>query len=144
MKPIVIESDKIIMFDVDDTLVEWIHDSRMNWPDIQARLVEFNTPFSKISGRDHKYALLPIEDSIELLINESKRGMFIVVWSAGGYEWAKEVVRGLELEPYVDLIMSKPLGYIDDLACNEWMGQRIRVRKGKISDYQKKQLERKY
>jgi hypothetical protein len=41
------------------------------------------------------------------------------VWSAGGHEWAEKAVRMLGIEEYVDVVMSKPAWWIDDLPANK-------------------------
>lgn len=119
------------MFDCDDTLVEWVWD-KVKLEKVQDQLVEFNTPSSHQAELGNKLALFPIQDSINLLKAEKASGSTIVVWSAGGWQWAAEVVRGLGLESQVDLIMSKPIGYVDDLASDKWMGKFIKVKRGKI------------
>ncbi len=63
--------------------------------------------------------------NIEFLRSLKERGYYIVVMSGNGSEWAKETVKGLKIEHLVDLTMMKPLKYIDDLECKEWMGARI-------------------
>jgi len=60
------------------------------------------------------------EKHISILMSARKRGRTIVVWSAGGYEWAKVVVEALELTEHVDYIMSKPVEYIDDVHMKNW------------------------
>lgn len=112
----------VVCFDVDDTLVMWLSDAEKQKRRIE--LVAFNNP---LTGRRIK--LVPNTHSIERLKKEKGKGNTVVVWSAGGYQWAKTVVKRLLLTDYVDLIMSKPLGYIDDLHCTEWMGEWVRVNK---------------
>lgn len=50
------------------------------------------------------------------------RGHNVVVWSAGGSDWAEQVVIALELSAHVDLIIEKPRWYFDDKPVNEWIG----------------------
>jgi len=51
----------------------------------------------------------------------------IVVWSAGGVEWAEKAVRLLGIEDKVDLIISKPDWYVDDLPAQTFMPEANRI-----------------
>jgi hypothetical protein len=57
------------------------------------------------------------------------RGHKIVVWSAGGWEWAKSVVETLELTEIVDLVMSKPAWFYDDIPSSSFMPEHNRIYK---------------
>ena len=111
-----------IMFDCDDTLVMWLSDVEKQKRRIE--LVTFTDPYS---GRRIK--LIPNTNAIARLKAEKLKGNTVVVWSAGGWRWARTVVKRLNLTHHVDLVMSKPMGYIDDLHCTEWMGEWVRVNK---------------
>lgn len=50
-------------------------------------------------------------------------GQIVIVWSAGGYKWAESVVKSLGLSLFVDVAMSKPTWYYDDIPCQKWMGK---------------------
>lgn len=67
------------------------------------------------------------ESMIRLLKEEKHRGSHVTVWSRGGYEWAANVVRALDLVPYVDQVMTKPLAYMDDLDIGEWLKYRVYI-----------------
>jgi hydroxymethylpyrimidine pyrophosphatase-like HAD family hydrolase len=82
----VLKSDKTLFVDVDDTLVIW-------------------------EGESYR----PHKKHVELIKRFHKRNQPVVVWSAGGWEWAERIVKELGLEPYVTAIMSKPVWWIDDL-----------------------------
>lgn len=103
----VIRSSRIVMFDVDDTLVIW--DWRALNPD--------GIGLIKI-GTEH---VLPHTRHIELMRQFKARGHTVVVWSQGGHEWAESVVKALGLEDQVDLVMDKPNWYVDDLHVSAWM-----------------------
>jgi hypothetical protein len=110
----IIEGDNCYYYDCDDTLVMWD-----NIYKTEANTVLFNC-------HGFKENLVPHQEHISHL---KKAKTFdkatIIVWSAGGWEWAKEVVEKLGIEEYVDAVMTKPNFYIDDLACKEFMGTRI-------------------
>ena len=111
-----IDNEQVYMFDVDDTLVRW--PSNFMLPDDgRVRIVDPND--------GEVVYLYPIKRHIKLLTAMKGRGRLIVVWSGNGAAWAEAVIKALGLELSVDLIMTKPLGYVDDLSCESWMGPRI-------------------
>jgi len=104
----VTENDNIIGVDVDDTLVIW------NIPK------EYEGQAIKFDNFGYATMLLPHHKHIELLKQFKIRGHYIIVWSQGGYEWAREVVKVLGLEDWVDEVKTKPKWIIDDLPANAW------------------------
>jgi len=113
--PIIINQDKQVHFDVDDTLVMWDDKFREPGPG----KVEFIDPHDGT-----KLYLTPHKKHIQKLRGHSRTGWYVVVWSAGGWEWAETVIRALGLIPHVDMIMSKPLKCYDDLPVGEGIGPR--------------------
>ena len=105
---IVTDNDNIVTFDVDETLVMW------SWPQKYDGL--------SITFNNFGYAaqLLPHDKHIELLKQFKARGHYVIVWSQGGYQWAREVVKVLGIEKYVDLVMTKPKWIVDDLPAAAW------------------------
>ena len=67
----------------------------------------------------------PHKKHVEQLKLHSMRGHTIIVWSAGGWEWAEAVVRALKLEQYVNLVIEKPMWVYDDLPSTEFMPKSI-------------------
>jgi hypothetical protein len=104
----VIENEHIVCFDVDDTLVMW---------DIPAGLAMDAVLFDNFGVAEF---LLPHAAHIKLLKQFKVRGQFVIVWSQGGHKWASEVVNRLELNDYVDLVMTKPQWVVDDLPMGAW------------------------
>jgi FMN phosphatase YigB (HAD superfamily) len=106
-----IDNELVVMFDCDDTLV--MHNDQGNL------LIEdpYNT-YTFIDVERH-------ERHIKLLKDFKGRGYTVVVWSAAGAKWAMKVVEALKLEDYVDLVISKPLKYVDDLPAEKILGSRI-------------------
>lgn len=90
--------------DVDDTLIMWRIPQGYDGP-----LVETNLNGFKDVG-------IPNQPAIDHLKKMKARNYAIVVWSAGGSDWAEEVVRALKLELYVDVIMPKIDFHLDDVA----------------------------
>jgi len=112
----IIKSESPFPVDVDDTLIL----------------------YEPIAGQEEDYILVkdPYEEDtnirvwphkahIKLLKDKKSRRSKIIVWSQSGFEWAAAVVKALELEAYVDFVMTKPHAYMDDLPATEWMGARV-------------------
>lgn len=104
-----IESDKIVCFDVDDTLIS------QDFHEEKAQVT--------ISCNGYKTEALIINNNVEAIKRHKKQGQIVIVWSAAGYKWAEAVVKALKLEKYVDIAMSKPMWYYDDLPVQKWMGK---------------------
>lgn len=104
----VLENDNVVCFDVDETLVIW------NWPQ---SLVDKTFVFDNFGAAER---LLPHDKHIKLMKDFKVRGHKVIVWSQGGYAWAREVVKKLELESYVDFVMAKPKWLIDDVSPSGW------------------------
>jgi hypothetical protein len=115
MKNNLITNENPRPFDVDDTLI--IHDTYGK----EGRKVYIKDPYRP--GKEC-FALVN-ENMVTILIDEKARGNYIMVWSRGGYRWAEAVVKALELEKYVDLIMTKPVIYYDDKDVSEWLKDRV-------------------
>lgn len=113
--------ENVAAFDCDDTLVMWNAD--MSWMRKAKGCLLFN---AVPSLEDPKWIYLkPHQKHIDDLKKLKDQGYGIVVWSAGGAWWAREVVRVLQLKDYVDLTMAKPSRCYDDLEMNQALGDRI-------------------
>ena len=104
---VVVDSDKVAFFDVDDTLILW---------DYKGEAEEYVQ-----IGEER---VVPHKKHIEILKQFHSRGQMVVVWSQGGWRWAETVVEKLGLKEYVDVVMCKPAWYFDDIPAKEWMGKR--------------------
>lgn len=104
----IIRSEHIWCFDVDDTLVLWDKKHKGT--------VKMMCPHLNIFMK-----LAPHYNNIRLLKEKHHRGSTIIVWSQGGYEYAAAVIKALGLEKYVDYVLSKPIGVVDDLPVDAWM-----------------------
>lgn len=107
-----INSEQTVFYDVDDTLVMWGQE------DYDIEINDAYSPGNKLCLKKHK-------KHIKLLIDHHARGFTNIVWSAGGFAHAEAVVKALQLEPYVHLIMSKPIKFFDDLPAQEVLVNRI-------------------
>lgn len=92
----IVKASKQHFFDVDETLVRWT--TIENYP-----VYVVHNP------------------TIAELIAAKQRGHYVVVWSAGGWEWAERIVRELKLQDFVDEVRGKPDWYHDDKPADEWM-----------------------
>jgi FMN phosphatase YigB (HAD superfamily) len=113
----VIKSHKTVYFDVDETLILW------EWrifSDDSSHLVCITDPDSGVS----EYGL-PHNRHIDLMRQFKARGHTVVVWSAGGYDWAHRAVVALGIEAMVDVVMSKPDWYVDDIPASAYMKKPI-------------------
>jgi hypothetical protein len=89
--------------DVDDTLFLW------NIPKgYKGILVKTNVNGIEDFG-------IPNRPAINHLKKMKARNYSVVIWSAGGSNWAEAVVKALRLEDYVDLIMPKIDSHLDDV-----------------------------
>lgn len=98
---ITIKSDRVVYCDVDDTLIMW----------------------PELGQEGYK----PHLKHIEMLKRFKSRGQAVIVWSAGGHEWAEHIVKELGLEPYVDAVLCKPSWYMDDLMAQEFLPEVNRI-----------------
>jgi hypothetical protein len=116
-------------FDVDDTLVKW----NKATDEEKAKAVPFTHPACRGVNADGDIVdypawteyLVPHKKHIEQMKAHKLRGHTVIVWSAGGWQWAETAVRTLGLDKYVDLILEKPLWFYDDLQAHEILGKRI-------------------
>lgn len=107
-----LQGDRVVMVDCDDTLVMW---DLSKYPSLPRVDVECYGPVQVIIN----------EKNVHLIQKLKKMGYRIVVWSQTGAAWADTVVRACGLSDCVDITMSKPRFYIDDLPSHEWMGERV-------------------
>jgi hypothetical protein len=121
---IIFPGHQTVYCDVDDTLILWspsqeqiekegidIHCSE-SMTLIDGKLVQSSSWATKV---------VPHKKHIAQIIKHKMRGHQVVVWSAGGADWAAAAVRALQLEKYVDLVIQKPTWCYDDLPPEEYM-----------------------
>lgn len=95
---------RTVMFDVDDTLIMW-----------ECKHTDDDAMFIPGPHGEHGIHVRPHLKHIHVLKNLKGIGWYVVVWSQGGADHAANVIKHLELEKYVDLVISKPEVYFDDL-----------------------------
>lgn len=110
-----LEDTQTAYFDVDDTLVLWRQNPS---EDIMNQVII-------IQDRHFRIAVTPHLKHIEALKWHKSHNHVVVVWSQGGSDWAESVVKALKLEEYVDVILTKPTSYYDDLDVTMWMPTRV-------------------
>lgn len=99
--PIIIPGDGILFSDVDETLAMWQNGG----------------------------TYIPHRTHLELVHRFARRGLPVVVWSAGGYKWADQIVSEYGLNRKVAAVMAKPRWYIDDVRSDEFMPEVNRIYK---------------
>jgi hypothetical protein len=114
-----IGNDLIVFVDCDETLVMRIDD---NYDVPGPGKVELIDKYD-----DSKVYLTRHEQHIKLIKKYKLQGYTVIVWSAAGSLWAREVVTKLELDNSVDFVMSKPSKFIDDLKADEILGSRVYI-----------------
>lgn len=114
---IVAKSEHIICYDCDDTLIMW--DENHTQP--------FEGAVKVVCPHDGEVSFHRVHKRhVGFLKKQKSKGYTVIVWSSSGTGWAKAVVDALELEPYVDFVMSKPGKYVDDLPdANDILGNHI-------------------
>jgi len=107
------QKEMVVMCDVDETLVLW-HQGVSD--------VYITDPYG-IDGA--QIALKRHNRHIKLLKDKSKRGYYIIVWSAGGEAWANAVVDALGIRDFVNDVIAKPVCFIDDLPAEAILVNRV-------------------
>lgn len=113
--PFILKSDNTVFVDCDDTLCIWDYTNEQKENGI------------KFNNYGYEVYLVPHKRHIESIKLHKARGHRIVVWSAGGWEWALEVVKTLQLTEYVDVVLSKPKWFYDDLSASSFMPEANRI-----------------
>jgi predicted phosphatase len=101
--------------------------------DIDETLVMHHDPYSysshiEVEDPEHSGQFIALgvnEPMVKILKDEKIRGAFVFVWSRSGSAWAEAVIKALNLEKYVDLVMTKPVTYLDDKDSSEWLKDRV-------------------
>ena len=115
----IIKSEQVRPFDIDGCLIYSIKDTAHS---------QLPTPmmawvFDAVTKKQIKVGVN--KNMVRLLKEEHHRGGLIMVWSRSGYEWAANVIRALDLVPYVHLVLSKPIVYFDDTSVECWLRDRV-------------------
>lgn len=131
-EPVINTNDKVVSFDVDDTLVMW--DADCNQPG-EGKIAVLDPYQSAGYGEVPIYIYLtPHEKHIQKLKGYARSGFYIIIWSMGGGEWARNVADALKLTEYCDLISGKPVYLYDDMPLNEAFGERKYFQPKKAGD----------
>jgi hypothetical protein len=119
---------KPAFFDVDSTLIEWrpsedrkeIEGVECKW-EFESLAIDAESGRLGIVHSQEEDVFIPIQANIDQLKEHKRRGHTVIVWSAGGGEWAAKAIKMLNLENYVDLAIDKPTSIYDDKALEDFM-----------------------
>lgn len=109
MTPFYLDNYKVITVDIDETLVQ--HGSH-DW-----------TVHVDYHGRRVPVAINT--KNVELVQKFYNLNYEVIFWSRTGADWSRAVVERIGLADLATGYMTKPLFYVDDRACEEWMGERV-------------------
>lgn len=101
---------QVAYFDIDNTLIDWEDNGE------QALFLQ---------SEQGSYIVYPMRKNIALIDELRAVGWQIYVWSQGGADHAERTIKLLKLEDKVDLIMSKPTIYVDDLPFQDQYIKRV-------------------
>lgn len=110
----IIKNDKLLFCDVDSTLIDWDRPGDPN-------AIGFKLDDTVID-------LVPIWSTVDKLRHFKSENYTVVIWSQTGYEWCVEVVNKLRINHLVDVCMSKPTKFIDDLPAFVFMDEKDRIK----------------
>ena len=113
----VYRNDIVEPYDIDETLVMHDYEAYPNSDKIQVWDTSLN-------GR---VTLAVNTNMVKLLKHSRTKGAVVIAWSRGGVEWAEAVIKALDLERYVDIILSKPRVYFDDTDVSSWLKDRVYI-----------------
>lgn len=122
-----IKNDMLARFDVDKTIIF----SRSELP--PGFDFERNKPIIVTTSKSTAQ-VWPHLEHIEKLKEHKARGQHVVVWSAGGWEWAEAVVKALGLEEFVDDVEPKGQWWWDDLPKDKICKERCYIPMGQQYD----------
>lgn len=101
----IIKSDNIMAIDIDETLI---------------MLKQKGGLPVKIGRGKRSWIAVKHGPHINEIKKFSARGHLVIAWSQGGYKWATKAIKALKLEPWVDIVMSKPKWCFDDKPFDQW------------------------
>lgn len=114
----VIKNQNVVAFDIDNTLLMW----DKNHNEAHTDTIEVRDPYD-----DFKVLhLRPHKVHCRLLRQYKGRKFTVIAWSKAGADWAEAAIRVLNLEKYVDFVMTKPDRHIDDaVRVEDIIGNRV-------------------
>lgn len=105
-----------VYVDVDDTLIQW---EVPTGDEPKEDLITVDTNGIKETFVVNKH-------NIEYIRKMAIRGHVVIVWSAGGVQWAEAVVKALKMEHLITAVLTKPHYYVDDIKdSNRFIGKYV-------------------
>lgn len=118
---IVVPGNMILYVDIDDTLIMWSPSEEEQLE--KGIYLDYPGTLSLENQTQpvRQELVVPHLKHIAQVKRHKLRGHTIVIWSAGGVDWAKKAVEVLQLQDYVDVVMCKPTWILDDKKAEEFM-----------------------
>lgn len=114
--------DNLVCVDCDDTLI--LHRiETLNPDESKGEKIVIVDPNNKTGHGPRK--VIVNQRMVDKLIDHYCKRDSVLVWSLSGAKWAKEVVKALQLETYVDVICAKPIAIYDDNSPRSWLPRYI-------------------
>ncbi len=110
-----ISNEKIVAFDVDNTLVKRSSNGEL---------------VLSLYGIEGTYKIF--KKNVEQIHTHIARGWEVIVWSNNGPGWAKTVLDGLNIDKDKVHIMNKPMKIFDDEDASVWMPKRVHLHEDEI------------
>lgn len=123
--------DKTLLFDPEPEMLIVEHLKSLGIP-----TVDLKDPYDA-DGKTFKTYVVHSQH-VKLLKDHKARGFKVVIWSHNGGPYAKSVAEALQLEDYVDFVMSKPTKICDDLTPNEFLPDSIYIKDNAYLNFIKK------
>ncbi len=101
-------------FDIDETLISYCGDTFYNPEDIL--LLKNNKVCVNVT---------PMRKHIDLMVELKALGFNIIVWSKSGSDHCERVIKLLQIEHLVDMILPKPELYVDDMPFEQQYVKRV-------------------
>lgn len=132
-RPYFLSTEELVAVDIDETLILF-HDPNKSIAIVEDTEHALNGIVGPKLTHDLEvkdpYGVLGIiylrkhRPNINLVKKGFARGKRYFAWSRSGALWAKIVVEALDMQQYFELVMAKPVEYIDDTPIANWLPHR--------------------
>lgn len=118
----IVNKDVTVCFDIDKTLIFWKPENS----DVHPSEIQ-------VDYYGEAVFVVPHLEHIQLLKANIARNRNVIVWSGNGFEWVQNVLNAFVENNLISktdgiIVMTKPSMYVDDLECQEWMGNKVYIK----------------